>query len=195
MARANTKDRIREAALRLFLADGYQKTSIARIETEAGLAPRAGAFYRHFESKEALLTDLAKSTIAESPEEFELEKLAAFGNTRSELVAIALKYEEAVKRGRPFAQLIDEIRVLKGGIDLENEVNDAMTTALASWVETKPAAKGLSRQQLSALAVSVFGSWLFYLTKVEQGVTLASVDRDVLLNDWATRWADTLDNQ
>lgn len=192
MPRASTKDRIREAALQLFLADGYQKTSIARIETEAGLAPRAGAFYRHFESKEALLTDLAKSTIAESPEEFELEELAAFGNTRSELIAIALKYEEASKRGRPFAQLIDEIRVLKVGSDLANEVNDAMTTALASWVETKPAASGLSRHQLSALAVSVFGGWLFYLMKIEQGVTL--VDRDVLLNDWATLWADILDN-
>jgi AcrR family transcriptional regulator len=191
MSRASTKDRIREAALQLFLADGYQKTSIARIETEAGLAPRAGAFYRHFESKEALLTDLAKSTIAESPEEFELEELAAFGNTRSELVAIALRYEEASKRGRPFAQLIDEIRVLKVGADLENEVNDAMTSALAAWVETKPAARGLSREQTSVLAVSVFGSWLFYLMKIEQGVTL--VDRDVLLNDWATRWADILD--
>ncbi len=195
MARVNTKDRIREAALKLFVADGYQKTSIARIETEAALAPRAGAFYRHFESKEALLADLAKSSISETREKFELEKLAAFGDTRSELVAIALKYEEASKREQPFVQLIDEIRVLKVGVDLENEVNDAMATALASWIETKPAAKGLSRKQLPALAVSVFGSWLFYLTKIQQGVTLASVDRDVLLNDWASRWADILDKK
>lgn len=195
MGRVNTKDRIREAALKLFVADGYQKTSIARIETEAGLVPRAGAFYRHFESKEALLADLAKSSISETPEEFELDKLAAFGNTRSELVAIALKYEEASKRGQPFVKLIDEIRALKVAVDLEDEVDDAMATALASWIKTKPAAKGLSRKRLTALAVVVFGSWLFYLTKIEQGVTLASVDRDALLNDWASRWADILDKK
>ena len=35
MERVNTKDRIREAALELFVADGYQKTSIARIETHS----------------------------------------------------------------------------------------------------------------------------------------------------------------
>ena len=48
MSRVNTKDRIMQAALKLFMAQGYQKTSIARIETDAGLVPRAGAFYRHF---------------------------------------------------------------------------------------------------------------------------------------------------
>lgn len=194
MPRANTRDRIREAALRLFLADGYQKTSIARIETEAGLAPRAGAFYRHFESKEALLTDLARSArLAESPEEFGLGELAAFGDTRSELVAIALKYEEASKRTRPFTRLIDEIRVLKVGHELESELNEAMATALAAWLQTKPAGAGLSPARLSALVFNVFGGWLFYLTKVEQGVALDPVDRDVLLDEWATRWAEILD--
>lgn len=195
MPRVNTKDRIRGAALGLFLAEGYQKTSIARIETEAGLVPRAGAFYRHFESKEALLADLAQSSISETLEEFDLEELAAFGNTRSELVAIALKYEEEARRRRPFARLIDELRVLKIGAGLETDVNDAMVTALVSWLETKPVARGLSREQLSALVFSVFGGWLFYLTKLGEGVTLASLDRDVLLDEWASRWADTLDQK
>jgi AcrR family transcriptional regulator len=195
MAKTNTRDRIREAALELFSADGYQKTSIARIETAAGLAPRAGAFYRHFESKEALLADLARSSISETPEELELDKLAAYGNTRSELVAIALNYEKASKRQQPFMRLIDELRAMKIAVDFENAVNDAMATALASWLETKPAARGLSRERLVALAVSVFGSWLFYLTKIQQGITLVSVDRDVLLDEWASRWAGILDRE
>ena len=46
-----------EAALKLFVEQGYQKTSIAGLETEAGLVPRAGAFYRHFDSKQTLLLD------------------------------------------------------------------------------------------------------------------------------------------
>ena len=85
-----------EAAVKLFMEQGYQKTSIARIETEAGLAPRAGAFYRHFESKEALAQAVARAYVSETPENFGLEKLSDFGDTRAELIAIALKYEEAM---------------------------------------------------------------------------------------------------
>ena len=76
MARVNTRAGIIEAATKLFAEYGFQKTSIARIETEAGLVPRAGAFYRHFESKEALLTEIAKSQVSETPEEFGLERLS-----------------------------------------------------------------------------------------------------------------------
>jgi AcrR family transcriptional regulator len=44
MSRVDTKDRKMQAALKLFVEVGYKKTSIARIEKEAGLVPRAGAF-------------------------------------------------------------------------------------------------------------------------------------------------------
>ena len=193
MSRVNTKDRIRQAALELFVADGYQKTSIARIETAAGLVPRAGAFYRHFESKEALLADVARASISETPEGFGLDRIAAYGDTRAELVAIALQYEASSRRQQPFMRLIDEVRALGIADQYENDINDAMARALAAWIETKPAARGLSDARRAALAVSVFGSWLFYLTKVQQGIALPSVDRDALLEDWADRWAAILD--
>ena len=182
-----------QAALKLFLAQGYQKTSIARIETEAGLVPRAGAFYRHFDSKQALLEDIAKSYVSETPEEFGLDRLADFGDTRSELVAIALKYEEAMIRQQPFARLIEEVRLLDFGSDLQDELNTDMMVALEAWIKGKAAAKGLSKKQISALVISVFGGWLFYLSMVKQG---AAVDplRDTLLDEWATLWASILDN-
>jgi AcrR family transcriptional regulator len=192
MSRVNTKDRIMEAALKLFVERGYQKTSIARIETEAGLVPRAGAFYRHFESKQALLEEIAKSYISETPEGFGLDRLADFGDTRSELVAIALKYEETMTRQRPYARLIDEVRLLEFGAHLQDELNEDMMVALAAWMRGKPAAKGLSRKQVSALVISVFGGWLFYLSMVKQGLPVDSL-RDALLDEWATHWASTLD--
>lgn len=192
MSRVNTKDRIMQAALELFVAQGYQKTSIARIETEAGLAPRAGAFYRHFESKQALLVEIAKSYVSETPEDFGLDKLADFGDTRSELVAIALKYEEAMIRQQPYVRLIEEVRLLDFGADLQDELNTDMMGGLVAWIRGKPATKGLSRKQTFALVISVFGSWLHYLSMVRQG---AAVDplRDTLLEDWATLWASILD--
>lgn len=192
MPRVNTKDRIMQAALKLFLEQGYQKTSIARIETEAGLAPRAGALYRHFDSKQALLLEIAREYVSETPEKFGLDRLADYGDTRSELVAVALKYEEAMIRQKPYARLIEEIRLLDFGAQFENELNEDMMVALAAWMRGKPAAKGLSRKQVSALVISVFGGWLFYLSMQMQGVAVEPL-RDTLLDEWATRWASILD--
>lgn len=181
-----------EAAQKLFMEEGYQKTSIARIETEAGLVPRAGAFYRHFDSKQALLMEVARVSIAETPEDFGLDRLADFGDTRAELVAIALKYEEAMFRQKPFARLIEEIRLLDFGADLQGELDAAMMAALEKWVKGKPAAKGLAKKQIAALIFSVIGGWLFYLSMVQRGGTVETL-RDTLLDDWATRWASVLD--
>lgn len=192
MSALNTKDRIMKAALNLFADLGYQKTSIARIEIEAGLVPRAGAFYRHFDSKQALLLEVAKEHIAETPEDFGLDKLADFGDTRSELVAIALKYEEAMARQRPYARLIEEVRLLDFGADFQDQLNTDMIMGLDAWIKGKRAAKGLSAKQRSALIISVLGGWLFYLSMVRQGATVEAI-RDTLLDEWATRWASVLD--
>ncbi len=192
MSRVNTKERIMQAALKLFVAQGYQKTSIANIETEAGLVPRAGAFYRHFESKQALLIEAAKFYVSETPEDFGLERLADYGDTRAELIAVALKYEEAMERQKPYARLIEEIRLLDFGEELQEEINADMMISLAAWVSEKAVAKGLSEKQVASLVISVFGGWLFYLSMVRQGANVGPL-RDTLLDEWASRWGSILD--
>jgi len=52
---APTRERILDAAVELFGTKGYSATSVGEIESAAGLVPRAGALYKHFESKRALL--------------------------------------------------------------------------------------------------------------------------------------------
>jgi AcrR family transcriptional regulator len=193
MPKVNTKDRIMQAALKLFLEQGYQKSSIASIETEAGLVPRAGAFYRHFDGKQALVLEIAKSHVSETPEEFGLDRLTDYGNTRSELVAIALKYEEAMIRQKPFLRFIEEVRLLDFGADLQAELDMGMMDGLAAWTKSKPAAKGLSGKRISALVISVFGGWLYYMNMAKQGIDVESL-RDTMLDEWATRWASILDS-
>lgn len=51
----STRDRLAAEALRLFAEKGFKETTVGEIERAAGLQPRRGALYRHFESKEALL--------------------------------------------------------------------------------------------------------------------------------------------
>ncbi|HEX8856932.1 MAG TPA: TetR/AcrR family transcriptional regulator [Thermoleophilaceae bacterium] len=53
---APTRERIVEAATRLFAEKGYRDTTVGEIEEAAGLAPRRGALYKHFSSKEELFS-------------------------------------------------------------------------------------------------------------------------------------------
>ena len=192
MSKVNTKERIMQAALELFMADGYQKTSIAKIESAAGLVPRAGAFYRHFESKEALLIAAAKAYVSETPEDFGLERLSDYGNTRAELVAIALKYEQAMERQKPYARLIEEIRLLDFGADFQTELNSDMFNGLVAWISEKPAAKGLAAAQAAALILTIIGGWMTYLSMSQRDSSMAAL-RDTMLNQWADHWAAHLD--
>jgi AcrR family transcriptional regulator len=190
----NTSNRIKTAALQLFLENGYARTSIGAIEKAAGLAPRAGAFYRHFASKQALLEELAETQISETPDEFNFDDLKAFGNTKAELVAIAITYEKASARQAPYLRLIEELRRTPEGSELENKVNQDLVKALMDWVSTKPAGTELDDGALAGLTMAIFGGWLFYLTKVQSGVEVDFVNRDDVLEQWASTWARVLDS-
>jgi len=50
-----TRERILEAALRLFAEQGFKATTVKQIELAAGLSAGAGGLYRHFSSKQELL--------------------------------------------------------------------------------------------------------------------------------------------
>ncbi|MGD2131705.1 MAG: TetR/AcrR family transcriptional regulator [Maricaulaceae bacterium] len=193
MSKVNTRQRLKQAALAQFLEKGFAKTSIAAIEKRAGLAPRAGAFYRHFESKSALMAELARESISETPDEFDFDALAAFGDTRAELIAIAKGYQKAMERQAPFARLIEEIRLMQGAREFENEINGAMLEALMSWLATKPLGARLPPKERAALAITVFAGWLFFLGKAQQGVELEVISADEFLDFWATYWAERLD--
>lgn len=54
MAR-DTRTRILDTALRLFVAHGSEGVAVTAIEEGAGLSPGSGSFYRHFRSKEDVL--------------------------------------------------------------------------------------------------------------------------------------------
>lgn len=193
MPKVHTSNRIKTAALELFSQRGFAATSIAAIETAAGLAPRAGAFYRHFESKQALFEELARERVTETPEEFDFDGLRDLADTRAELIAIARRFEVASERQQPFLRLIEEVRLTEFGRAFEADANAAMLQALMTWVATKRNGKALAAGQRAALTMSIFGGWLFYLTKRQQGLRADDLTRDEMLNTWASFWADALD--
>src|SRR3954469_8586012 len=84
-----TRERILAAARRLFAEEGYKGTSVGEIEAAAGLSPRAGALYKHFPSKQAVLT----AVIAQHSDVVEAMssrlELMPPGNLRAELMLTA----------------------------------------------------------------------------------------------------------
>jgi AcrR family transcriptional regulator len=55
--KTSTRSRLLSHAMRLFGEQGYAATSVAQIEQAAGLAPGSGSLYKHFRSKEHLLSE------------------------------------------------------------------------------------------------------------------------------------------
>ena len=74
-----TRERLREAAHRLFLQQGYQATSIEAILAEANVSSKE-TLYRHYANKEALFVDVLKHLTMEQPGF--AEKLAALPEPR-----------------------------------------------------------------------------------------------------------------
>lgn len=54
--------------MRLFGEQGFARTSVAQIESEAGLSRGSGALYRHFRSKDDLLVAAVKSRLEQKEE-------------------------------------------------------------------------------------------------------------------------------
>jgi AcrR family transcriptional regulator len=56
--RSAAAERLLAAATELFAAKGYERTTVGEIQEAAGLTFGSGALYKHFASKEAVLTEV-----------------------------------------------------------------------------------------------------------------------------------------
>lgn len=191
---SDTRERLRREALKLFIANGYNGTSIADIERAAGLAPRTGGFYRHFSGKAALAAEIGAAGIIETREELGLD-LLPLGDTRAELTLIAKGYLKASERQTAMAGLIAEVRHLPEIQDLERRVNEELVEALGSWLRSKPHAREKDDAEVLALLLMVFGGWIFYLSKRGAPIGPAELSDDVMLEQWAGYWASVLDER
>ncbi len=84
-----TRDGLLEAGLRLFGEKGFDGVSVKDIETAVGLTPGRGSFYRHFESKEALLTDIVHREVEKLRQLRDLQQRGisgSLGDRRAELI-------------------------------------------------------------------------------------------------------------
>jgi AcrR family transcriptional regulator len=86
---ATTAERILDAAIQLFAERGYAGTSVGEIERAAGLAPRSGALYQHFQGKEDVLERSLERHLEAVDDLGSALEMLPLGDLRAELTLMA----------------------------------------------------------------------------------------------------------
>jgi AcrR family transcriptional regulator len=189
-----TRDRIVDAAMRLFSQHGYAATSIAKIEAAAGLTPGAGGLYHHFESKEAVLAAGIERQLSRLGALREIRHvLGSLGDIRAELTLTAryvlaeldseselLRILASDARNRP--------QLLTSAVE---ELVSSTFTGFATWVGER-AERTIPDEEASAIAAFGLGSLL--CTRLLRDVLdiPAQIDDQTLVDTWVHIMAGTL---
>jgi AcrR family transcriptional regulator len=135
MAGSDTRERILEAALRSFLAEGYEQTTVARIRAGSGVSN--GALFHHFASKEAVAEALFVKAI-ESFQRGLWELLAQRPRTLRAAVRGTIEHQLSwVEANTDLARFV----YARGHLDWSSpgaaevaELNEAIGAAFSEWL-------------------------------------------------------------
>jgi AcrR family transcriptional regulator len=138
-----TRERLLDAALELFAERGFTETTVGDIESAAGLAPRSGAMYKHFESKEALLRAALERFVAGS---FAVDRqafqLLPLGDMRAEALLLARTSMAYFASQRDFLRIVFQERARIPDIvqDMHRRAVAPAYAMAAEWVRRQVAA-------------------------------------------------------
>jgi TetR/AcrR family transcriptional repressor of nem operon len=142
---ADTRRRIVEAAARLFRAKGIASVSVADVMGSLGLT--VGGFYRHFESKDALVAEAIDAASLETTARHELSATHRPRDDRASDVLdayLSMFHRAHADRGCPVAALCSEV-----GHE-SRSTREAFTSALRrllASVEELTAGEGKARRK------------------------------------------------
>ncbi len=188
------KDKLAEIAIDLFSQNGFRETSIADIERCAGLKPRAGGFYRHFPSKEAVLFEGVQSMAKEMVAEIQLDEVLAHKTVRAELLFIAKKLLSHASRYRTLRLLLHrEAHKMPGLRAVMQKANMKLAKQdIVPWTEY--ALQRVKRKEdPTSFSLIIFGPVLLYLISQDRNQPAFGLSEKKALNSWADYWADQLD--
>ena len=142
-----TRERILEAASRLFRQHGIAAVGLAKIMAEAGLT--VGTFYTHFKSKEALLREALLRSLDARHEE--LEQVLHGADLETVVRAyLSPEHRDNSGKGCPVAALAPEVaRHPRATRNTFASHNAPTLDALAAWLSSRQA-KALGRADAAA---------------------------------------------
>lgn len=185
-----TRSELIESALRLFASNGYRNTTIAEIESEAGLAAGSGGLYRHFPSKKALFEAAAEwaEASAYAPAGID-ERLLNINGPTEALRAAAESALAATRRASDF-----HIAILMAGPDSPMTVEEIGQRLVlpsyrqfAQWLELFANAGKFRSVDYDAYAAAALGSvvW-FHFATVITGNTPSAIEEERFIDAWTT---------
>ncbi|GGV32616.1 putative transcriptional regulator, TetR family protein [Actinomadura cremea] len=165
----STRERIVAESLRLFADRGYAATSVAEIEAAAGLSPGAGGLYRHFRSKEEVLSSAIREHIERTRKQISdvLKQSTAYADRPLE-IRLRMTCQAGLAKMREEQDLI---RVLFRDLDqfpnLVAEMREGIVNPLydgiATWLADQPEYEGADEDWpavASILGGAVVNYWL-----------------------------------
>jgi AcrR family transcriptional regulator len=188
-----TREAVAEAALSLFARRGYRETSVGDIEAAAGLTPRAGGFYRHFKSKQAVLIDGVGKMAREMIAEVRLEEILEAGGVKAQLLFVAERLLAHAEQYRVLRLLLQreahKLPALRAAMQKANL--KLARQDIVPW--TAHALKRAGRKDDAAtFAFLVFGPVLLYLISLDREQPAFGLSKDDALGAWAKHWAGEL---
>jgi AcrR family transcriptional regulator len=195
--REPTRERIISEAMRLFAERGYRGTTVGDIEEAAGLAPRAGGLYKHFASKDEVVTAGIERHVAEIEAMHSAMDVMPLGDVRAELTLIArwalheLRSEQNMMKivfrdGDQFPQLVE--------LFSERIVNRGYREA-ATVIGRIFENAGVHDRDPNAIAAIALGSLVHY--RIEEtmfGRPPAGVEEDEFVETWVEVWTRIADS-
>jgi AcrR family transcriptional regulator len=186
-----TRERLINAALELFNERGYAVTTVADIESAAGLAPRSGGLYKHFDSKEDLLRAALERHSQEFGELDSMVELMPLGDLRAELTLLMrwmlqqLSREEGLLRivwreGYRFPDLVEALReqlITRGHL------------AARAWLRSKIEAGEFPDCDHEAFTAALLNSLAHHrVSELVFGSPPGGIDDERLIRIWVDIW-------
>ncbi len=174
--------------MRLFAERGYRGTSVGEIEAAAGLAPRSGALYQHFEGKEDVLEKAIERHLEAIDDLGSAIEMLPLGDMRAELTLLARWNLASLDRRAPLARFVyregDRLPAR-----LRNKLYDRLVerpySQVVSWLRSRVDDAGVPEPDLHALALIVVEPMSSYRS-IQQlfGRVPGDVDDERFIDTW-----------
>lgn len=180
---SSTRARLIAESMTLFGRQGYAGTTVSEIEAAAGLSGGSGSLYRHFPSKEALLSAGIREQIAAGTELLNrIEEAGGAGDAplRASLTAIAVAGLRRLEQEQDFNRiLIKDLSLFPELLDIARTEEIARIHAvIAAWLRSH-ASPGSESKDWAAMATIIIGSIShFWLLRDIFGTHPADVDEE-----------------
>ncbi len=184
----DTRQRLIDAGLRLFSERGFQASTVADLEREAGLSPGSGGLYQHFRGKADLLEAVVENAIASVDQLSGAFALLPLGDLRAELTLLARWNLASLRRRAEFNRFLARDRELLSA-EQQAEIYERLVAGpyrgVTEWLRARFNAADAGDLDVEALTVALIQSMAGYIAlEANFGQVPGDVDDERFVAAW-----------